>query len=66
MRMERRVDLRTIQLLLGHESLETTMIYAHIARQGPAGVTSPLDLLGEVAAADVQAALEAMRQLAQP
>jgi hypothetical protein len=51
-------------LLLGHESLETTMIYTHVARKGPAGVPSPLDLLGEVAAADVQAAVEVTRLLA--
>ena len=40
------------------------MIYTHVARRGPAGVTSPLDLLGEVAYADVQSALEANRCLA--
>jgi integron integrase len=38
-------NIRTVQLLLGHESLETTMIYTHVARKGVTGVTSPLDLL---------------------
>jgi integron integrase len=57
--VERGTSIRAVQLLLGHESLETTMIYTHVARKGVIGVTSPLDLLGEVAAEDIQAAVDA-------
>jgi len=36
-------DIRTVQELLGHESVETTMIYSHVLNKGGRGVTSPLD-----------------------
>jgi hypothetical protein len=35
------------------------MIYTHMARKGPAGVTSPLDLLGDVTVEEIKGALEA-------
>ena len=42
------------------------MIYTHVARKGVIGVTSPLDLLDDLNADDVQAAIAATRALDQP
>jgi integrase len=37
--------IRTVQVLLGHADVSTTMIYAHVLQQEPLGVKSPLDRL---------------------
>jgi site-specific recombinase XerC len=43
--LESGYDIRQVQTLLGHQRLETTMIYTHVMNKPAIAVTSPLDRL---------------------
>jgi integrase len=41
--LERGQELRTIQELMGHSEIKTTMINTHVLNRGPYGIASPID-----------------------
>jgi site-specific recombinase XerD len=43
--LENGYDIRTVQEILGHKNVATTMVYTHVLNRGGLGVNSPIDLL---------------------